>query len=89
MNRGRHKKSKQHLIARILGTKIANRILECQKEQNVKPDLDVFLTSPSASSAANGFNWHLTKEGYSFWERQLVFVLKNSVLYKIWKNDRS
>ena len=45
-NRGRHRKSHQHLIIQILGIKIANRMMECQKEQGNIPNLDVFFLMP-------------------------------------------
>ena len=65
-NRGRHKKLNQHLIAQILGSKIANRLMECQKEQGNIPNLNVFLHIPNACKQEKGFNWSNTKEGHDF-----------------------
>lgn len=87
-NRGRHKKSKQHLIIQILGVKIANRMMECQKEQGNKPDLNVFLNSPTEGSYGGGFTWVNTKEGNEFWSTLLTDTLKYHPLYKQYKNDR-
>ena len=87
-NRGRHKKSKQHLVIQILGIKIANRMMECQKEQGNIPNLDVFLKSPTASRHSNGFNWSDTKEGHSFWDNLIVNIFEQHSLYKKWRNDR-
>ena len=68
-NRGRHKKLNQHLIIQILGNTVANRMMECQKEQGNIPNLDIFLNSPTASKNGNGFNWSDTSEGWQS-ERQ-------------------
>ena len=88
-NRGRHKqKPRQHLIAKILGEKIANRIMECQKEQGNKPDLDVFLNAPSSSKYSGGFTWIDTKEGQKFWNQTLFNTLTDHPLYKQYMNDR-
>ena len=87
-NRGRHRKSNQHLVIRILGKTIANRMMECQKEQGNKPNLDYFLTSPTGSRAIGGFDWSSTKEGFTFWEKQLADHFKIHPLYKQYKNDR-
>ena len=87
-NRGRHKKSKQHLVIQILGIKIANRMMECQKEQGNIPNLDVFLRRPNASRNGNGFTWSDTKEGHSFWDNLIVDTFKEHPLYKQYKNDR-
>lgn len=88
MNRGRHKKSKQHLIIQILGIKIANRIMECQKEEGNIPNLDIFLNNPSANKYGKGFTWNNTKEGYLFWNMMLINTLEEHPLYKQYKNDR-
>lgn len=87
-NRGRHKKSNKHLVIQILGIKIANRMMECQKEQGNIPNLDVFLKSPTASRCSNGFAWSDTKEGHSFWNNLIVYIFKEHPLYKQYKNDR-
>ena len=86
-NRGRHRKPKQHLIAQILGTKIANRMMECQKEQGNIPNLDIFLHVPNASRHGKGFNWSDTKEGHSYWDNK-IDIFQQHPLYKKWKNDR-
>ena len=86
MNRGRHKKSKQHLIIQILGIKIANRMMECQKEQGNLPNLDIFLNSPGASKYSNGFNWSDTSEGWGYWDTELMEHFKNHPLYKKYQN---
>lgn len=88
MNRGRHRKSNQHLIIQILGKTIANRMMECQKEQGNIPNLDVFLKSPTASEYERGFNWSNTKEGHHFWFNLIIDTLQAHHLYKKWKNDR-
>ena len=87
-NRGRHKKSYQHLIVQILGKTIADRMMQCQKEQGNKPNLDVFLRNPSEGSPRGGFVWRHTKEGHEYWDTLLVDRLSNHHLYKKWKNDR-
>lgn len=88
-NRGRHKqKPMQHLIVRILGEKIANRMMECQKDCGNPPNLDVFLNIPSASSYNGGFIWDNTKEGYRFWDQTLFDTLTDHPLYKQYMNDR-
>ena len=87
-NRGRHKKSSQHLIVQILGQKIANRMMQCQKEQDNVPNLDVFLKWPAASYGKGGFIWAHTKEGQEYWNTLLVDKLSNHYLYQKWKNDR-
>ena len=87
-NRGRHKKSNQHLIIQILGVKIANRMMECQKEQGNIPNLDVFLNNPSACKCERGFTWSQTKEGHSFWFTQIQNTLTEHPLYKKYINDR-
>lgn len=87
-NRGRHRKSNQHLIIQILGIKIANRMMECQKEQRNIPNLDVFLRTPNASRCERGFNWSDTKEGHYFWHKLIFDTLTEHYLYKKWKNDR-
>ena len=87
-NRGRHKKSSQHLIVRILGQKIADRMMQCQIEQGNKPNLDVFLKDPTAGSNGDGFIWRRTKEGHEYWDILLADRLLNHYLYQKWKNDR-
>ena len=88
-NRGRHKKSKEHLIVQILGETIANRMMQCQKEQGNIPNLNVFLINPIEGKAGNGFIWRLTKEGHDYWDTLLADRLSNHYLYKKWKNERS
>ena len=87
-NRGRHKKSNQHLIIQILGKTIANRMTECQKEQGNIPNLNIFLHSPTASKYEKGFTWSETKEGHHFWFALIADKLQEHNLYKKWKNDR-
>lgn len=87
-NRGRHKKSSQHLIVQILGQKIADRMMQCQKEQGNVPNLDVFLRSPTEGRSRGGFNWMDTKEGHQYWDTLLADRLPNHYLYQKWKNDR-
>lgn len=87
-NRGRHKKSNKHLIVQILGSTIANRMMECQKEQGNIPNLDVFLNSPTADKYGKGFHWSSTKEGHKFWFNLIIDTLQVHYLYKKWKNDR-
>ena len=88
-NRGRHKKSNKHLVIQILGSTIANRMMECQREQGNKPNLDYFLTNPTGGRATGGFIWSNTKEGFTFWEKRLADCLRIHPLYKQYKNDRS
>ena len=87
-NRGRHKKSSQHLIVQILGQKIANRMMQCQKEQGNVPNLDIFLKYPTEGAYKGGFIWSNTKEGHEYWDTLLADRLSNHYLYKKWKNDR-
>ena len=87
-NRGRHKKSKQHLIIQILGIKIANRMMECQKNCGNPPNLDVFLAHPDACPKVGGFKWALTHEGFAYWSNIHACLIKHH-LYKQYKNDRS
>lgn len=87
MNRGRHKKSNKHLIVQILGIEIANRMIECQKEQGNIPNLDIFLRDPSAVNLEGGFIWDDTTEGWGYWHIQAE-KLRNHPLYKKYKNDR-
>lgn len=87
MNRGRHKKQNKHLVIQILGIRIANRMMECQKEQRNTPNLDVFLRDPSAGSINGGFMWDDTTEGWDHWNSQAE-KLKNHTLYRQYKNDR-
>ena len=87
MNRGRHKKSNHHLIVQILGSKIANRMAECQKEQGNIPNLNVFLHKPSAGTFEGGFIWDQTTEGWGYWSDQAEKV-RSHPLYKKYKNDR-
>lgn len=94
MNRGRHKKQNKylkcdHLVVQILGKTVANRMMECQKEQGNIPNLDVFLKSPSASRTGNGFNWADTTEGWSYWNDKLIEYFRNHSLYLKYQNDRS
>ena len=88
MNRGRHRKSNQHLIIQILGKTIANRMMECQKEQGNIPNLDLFLNSPTRSRYAGGFTWSDTKEGHSFWDHKIVDIFQQHPLYKKYRDDR-
>ena len=88
-NRGRHKKSKQHLVIQILGIKIANRMMECQKEQGNIPNLDVFLNQPGADRWTGGFCWVITKEGHLYWNSIIIDNFKEHPLYKQYKNGRS
>ena len=88
-NRGRHKqKPEQHLIVRILGEKIANRMMERQEDCGNSPNLDVFLKDPSAGSCWGGFIWKNTKEGHEFW-LTTINHLREHYLYKQYKNERS
>ena len=87
MNRGRHKKQNKHLVIQILGIRIANRMMECQKEQRNTPNLDVFLRDPSAGSINGGFMWDDTTEGWGHWYSQAE-KLRNHTLYRQYKNDR-
>ena len=87
-NRGRHRKSNQHLVIQILGIKIANRLMECQKEQGSIPNLDVFLRMPNADRSDGGFIWSITKEGHRFWHITMIDTLKEHPLYRKYKNDR-
>lgn len=82
MNRERHKKSSQHLIVQILGKTIADRMMQCQKEQGNIPNLDIFLKSPTASYWGGGFIWAHTKEGQEYWNTLLVDKLSNHYLYQ-------
>ena len=88
MNRGRHKKSNKHLIVQILGKTIANRMMECQKEQGNLPNLNIFLYTPNASRYEEGFTWSDTKEGHHFWFVLIIDKLQEHNLYKKWKNER-
>lgn len=88
-NRGRHKKSKKHLIVQILGQNIANRMMQCQKEQGCTPNLDVFLRCPTEGVYGGGFLWSNTKEGHEYWDTLLTDKLQNNYLYKKWRNERS
>ena len=88
-NRGRHKKSKQHLIVKILGQRIANRMMQCQKEQGNIPNLDVFLRQPSEGQCRGGFIWCNTKEGQRYWDMLLLDTLKNHPLYQKWKIEHN
>ena len=86
-NRGRHKKQNKHLVIQILGSNIANRMMECQKEQGNIPNLDVFLKSPSASTHSSGFNWSRTTEGHSYWDTKIEYF-RNHSLYLKYQDDR-
>ena len=88
MNRGRHRKSIQHLVIRILGKTTANRMMECQKEQENIPNLDVFLNTPSACQRERGFTWSNTREGHHFWHTIIIDTFQEHSLYKKYKNDR-
>ena len=88
-NRGRHKKLNQHLVIQILGKTIANRMMECQKEQGNIPNLNIFLKNPTASKWSNGFDWSSTKEGHRYWDTTLTDHFMNHSLYKKYQNDRS
>ena len=88
MNRGRHRKSDQHLVIRILGKTTANRMMECQKNCGNAPNLDVFLNHTDAWPAVGGFKWERTHEGFSYW-CEVSRTLRNHPLYKQYKNDRS
>lgn len=87
-NRGRHKKSNQHLVVQILGFGIANRMMECQKKQGNIPNLDVFLHTPNASKYEKGFTWEHTEEGHWYWHGILIDTFKEHPLYKKYKNGR-
>lgn len=88
-NRGRHKIKKKHLIERILGIRIANRIKELQKQCDNTPNLDVFLENPCAARCEGGFLWDYTKEGWSYWQDTFKLHLMKNPIYIQWKNDRS
>lgn len=87
-NRGRHRKSNQHLIVQILGFGIANRMMECQREQGNIPNLDVFLRKPGADRYEKEFTWSSTEEGYWYWHNILIDTFEEHSLYKRYKNDR-
>ena len=87
-NRGRHKKSNQHLIAKILGQNVANRIMQCQKEQGNIPNLDVFLKHPSEGQRGGGFIWRNTKEGHEYWDGLLMSITSHH-LYKSWRDKNN
>lgn len=80
-NRGRHK-NHQHLIVKILGQKIANRMMQCQKEQGNAPNLNVFLRNAMEGKSGGGFTWRLTKEGHEYWDVLLTDRLLNHYLYQ-------
>lgn len=80
-NRGRHKKSNQHLIIQILGKTIANRMMECQKEQGNSPNLNVFLQRWDAPKYDGGFSWGSTIEGFHYWNTVMSKIV-NHPLYK-------
>ena len=93
MNRGRHKKQNEHLkcdhlVVQILGKTVANRMMECQKEQGNIPNLDVFLRNPSAGSINGGFVWDRTADGWSYWNDKIEYFINHS-LYLKYQNDRS
>lgn len=81
-NRGRHKKSSQHLIVQILGKPIADKMMQHQKEQGNMPNLDVFLKDPTAACVGGGFIWSHTKEGFKYWNDILTKILPNHHLYQ-------
>jgi hypothetical protein len=87
-NRGRHKQKQKHLIVKILGEKIANRMMECQKDCCNSPNLDVFLKDPLAGSCWGGFIWKNTIEGHEFW-KTIIDQLREHYLYKQYRNERS
>lgn len=88
MNRGRHRKPKQHVIIQILGSTISNRIMECQKEQGNSPNLDVFLKRWDACRNTGGFSWGLTTEDYRYWN-DVMERMTNHPLYIKTKYERS
>lgn len=88
-NRGRHKKSKEHVIIQIFGSKIAERMMHYQIEQENPPNLDVFMNNATAGSGNGGFNWCDTKEGFEFWDTLLYDKLQSHHLFKKWQNERS
>lgn len=88
MNRGRHRKQNQHLVIQILGNTVANRMIECQKEQGNIPNLDVFLRDPITSRSTGGFNWFDTAEGLRYWDDKIEYF-RNHSLYLKYQNDRS
>ena len=85
-NRGRHKQ--KHLIVRILGEKIANRMMECQEDCGNSPNLDAFLIHADAWPAVGGFKWERTHEGRAYWSNIHACLIKHH-LYKQYKNERS
>ena len=85
MNRGRHRK-KQHLVVRVLGTTVSNKMMEYQIKQGNVSNLDVFLHEPSAGKFSGGFAWNSTTEGWKYWYNQ-IDELRNHPLYKQYKND--
>lgn len=85
MNRGRHRK-KQHLVVRVLGTTVSNKMMEYQVKQGNVSNLDVFLRDPYAGSLSGGFVWNKTTEGHDYWYNQ-TDELRNHPLYKQYKND--
>ena len=93
MNRGRHRKQNEHLkcdhlVVQILGKTIANRMMQCQKEQGNLPNLDIFLNCPTSSKIGNGFNWHDTSEGWEYWNDKLAEYFRNHSLYLKYQDDR-
>ena len=92
MNRGRHRKQNEHLnnhlVVQILGKIIANRMMQCQKEQGNLPNLDIFLNCPTSSKIGNGFNWHDTSEGWEYWNDKLAEYFRNHSLYLKYQDDR-
>ena len=87
-NRGRHRKSNKHLVIQILGKTIANRMTECQKEQENIPNLDIFLRRPGADRIEGGFTWSNTKEGHWYWQNILNNTFTEHQLYKEYRNGR-
>jgi hypothetical protein len=59
----------EDLIGQIKGfpIEVVQRMVDCQVEQGNKADVSVFQRNKFAGQLNNGFDWHITKEGYSFW----------------------
>ena len=76
------------MVVQILGKTVANRMMECQKEQGNIPNLDVFLRSPTVSRYHDGFTWSDTTEGHRYWDGKIEYF-RNHPLYLKYQNDRS
>ena len=65
----------EDLIGQVKGfpIEIVQRMVDCQIEQGNIPDVSVFQRNNAAGQLGNGFDWHMTKEGKSFW---------NAVIFK-------